>query len=86
MDQLGKSRIGSDWIKDWVDIQVNHPPGMIVVGFFKLLERVFRVSESHINNSYVVRRNVFAFRPFEEFIDDLYRLGAGHRASGQCSG
>ena len=76
MDQLGKSRIGSDWIKDWFDIRVNHPPGTIVVGFLKLFERAFPVSESNINNCYVVRRNVFALRPFEEFIEDLYRLVA----------
>src|SRR5437016_7423496 len=78
----------ADAVKTGVDLDPNEPGGMVLVSLFQPVERLVFLSETDVDQRYVVRRNVPALReilqPHERFLRfasfSRHRIGMSERS------
>ena len=52
-------RIGTQVVHARIDVQINQPVGMFLIGFFEVFDRAIFFAQTGVDSGKEVRRNIF---------------------------
>jgi hypothetical protein len=74
LEQILEAGLVAQVVHDGIDVEVDEPVGVVLVGFLEVIEGAVVFTEADMDSSEEVRRDLFAFGEAGEVVEDLQRF------------
>lgn len=82
LEQFLEAGLVAEGVHAGIDVEIEEPVGVILVGLFEVVEGLVILAEADVNSGEEVRRDVLMLSEFQKIVEDLKSIA---RAAGFCT-